>query len=177
MYYYRVTKYDPKLRDEAGRYMQDEWTDFSCVGIKINDQVCTLEAYEVIESLYVSAVMQFVSCADIDYMECRDVEMDSNVLEGNDTSSSWKSIYERVSSGSKISKTDLPVLLKLLLRNYLWCRLAYDDKMFVHFGYDYYMYVGIEKECRDVVEHIAKAGLFIEAWKSPYLDNKDERIA
>lgn len=171
MYYYRVTKYDPKLRDEAGRYMQDEWTDYSCVGIRINDQICTLREYEAIENLYVNAVMQFVSCGDIDFMECRDIEKNSAIFEDVDIQASWRAIYDRVVDGVKISKADLPVLLKLLLRNYLWCRLAYDDKMFVHFGNDYYMYVGIEMECRNVVESIERSGLFVEEFKSPYLED------
>src|SRR5262245_44005047 len=127
MYYYRVTKYDPKLRDETGRYMQDEWTDYSCVGIKINDRICTLEAYEVIENLYVNAVMQFVSCADIDFMECRGVEKNLAIFEDVDVSGSWRAMYDRVVDGTKISKADLPVLLKLLLRNYIWCKLELDD--------------------------------------------------
>lgn len=170
MYYYRVTKYDPKLRDETGRYMQDEWTDFSCVGIKINGQICTLEAYEAIENLYVNAVMQFVTCADIGFMECRYVEKNSAIFEDVDIPVSLRAMYDRVVDGVKISKADLPVLLKLLLRNYLWCKLELDDKIFVHFGWDYYMYIGIAKECRDVVEYVVKSGLFVEEFKSPYLE-------
>lgn len=173
MHYYRITKYDPRLRDETGRYMHEEWTDFSCVGIEINGKVCTLEEYEAIENMYIDAFLQFLACQKIDLIECIEVEKNLAEYDIQSIPSTWRALYVRMNNGTIISKAELPMLLKLLLRNYLWCKLIHDDELFVHFGWDYYMYIGVEKECRQAVANIEKAGLFVEKFKSPYLEDGD----
>lgn len=39
---------------------------------------------------------------------------------------------------------------------------------FVHFGYDYYMYVGVETPCPQAQRLAAQLGLFVEEMRSPY---------
>jgi len=51
----------------------------------------------------------------------------------------------------------------------LWCKLS-NGNSFVHFGYDYYMYVGGIKELKAAeLAIINKNGLFVEKMKSPYI--------
>ena len=45
--------------------------------------------------------------------------------------------------------------------------------MFVHFGWDYYMYIGSAKQCTGTIVQIQKSGLYIEQYKSPYLENNE----
>lgn len=172
MYYYRITKYDPKLRDMDGCYIRDEWTEFGDVGIK----KCTLEEYEAMEAFYIDAVMKFAVCLNIEGLQCFGVEKHDEPDE-MDMPSAWRALYNKVTLGATVVIADLPILLKLILRNYLWCKLGCDERMFVHFGYDYYMFVGLEKECKDAVENIERGELFVEEFKSPYLENKNEPIA
>jgi hypothetical protein len=40
--------------------------------------------------------------------------------------------------------------------------------MYVHFGWDYYMYFGSKKTCKPVLAEIEHSGLFVEKRKSPY---------
>ena len=54
MFEFRVTKYDPKKRNEAGHYLLAEWTCFSEVG----DSVC-LEEYERVEGAYLQSAIDF----------------------------------------------------------------------------------------------------------------------
>ncbi len=57
------------------------------------------------------------------------------------------------------------------LREELWCKIMSPYKLFVHFGYDYYMYIGSAKELStEIILEIEKLGLFVELIdQSPYL--------
>ena len=41
--------------------------------------------------------------------------------------------------------------------------------MYVHFGYDYYMYIGSEKPLEKEIDSINRSGLFVENMVSPYI--------
>lgn len=60
------------------------------------------------------------------------------------------------------------ILSKLVLREDLGLKFYFNQDIFVHFGYDYYMYIGTNHECSKVVEFITRLGLCIEYWISPY---------
>ncbi len=173
MYYYRITKYDPKLRNEKGWYTKDEWTDFSCVGHSFGGELCTLENYEYVEALHIDAVLLFMDSMNLDYLKCIGVEK-YETIKDEKVPDELRSLYKRVKKGLCIYKNEMRILLKLILRNYFWCKLEHSDKMFVHFGYEYYMYVGVEKECKEVVDQIEQSGLFVEEFLSPYLDDDED---
>jgi hypothetical protein len=47
--------------------------------------------------------------------------------------------------------------------------------MFIHFGYDYYMYIGSSKIAPDfLIKKIQDEDLFVEEFKSPYLEDDKE---
>ena len=163
MYYYQVTKYNPIYRNEKGWYTKEEWTDFSCVGHEFEGKLCTLEDYEYIENLYINAVLTFMDCMNVDYLKCSKLEKRRKKLNIQGVSKELKILYEKICPGMKISKQELSILLKIVIRRYLWCELIHDDKkMFVSFSYDFYMFIGVEKECKDAVDKINRLGLFDE---------------
>ena len=50
--------------------------------------------------------------------------------------------------GKAVTAQEVQALAKLTLRNAIWCKLGYKKQFFVHFGYDYYMYIGAsERMC------------------------------
>lgn len=67
-----------------------------------------------------------------------------------------------------LSLEQVKIVSKLILREYLWCKLISKYKMFVHFGYDYYMYIGSRSQCKDTLRKIKDSGLFVEDFESPY---------
>ena len=73
--------------------------------------------------------------------------------------------------GKAVTIQEVRELAKLTLRNAIWCKLGYKKQFFVHFGYDYYMYIGASEECAKAKEIVKETGLFIEDFKSPYLSN------
>ncbi len=53
-------------------------------------------------------------------------------------------------------------------------RLVYENKMYVHFGYDYYMYIGVNEKCLDAINSIQASGLFVEECESPYYQEDED---
>jgi hypothetical protein len=53
---WRISKYDPRHRDQHGAYQRDEWTASSDIGKAFVDGVLTEREYLRVEGPYVSAV-------------------------------------------------------------------------------------------------------------------------
>lgn len=164
LYQYRVTKYDPKNRNEYGHYIKNEWTEFTAIGKKFEGKKLTLDEYLITEKKYINAILCFIECLKIDSLQVNRLEKHS--LPHSDK---LKNIYAQLKNKKIIKKRQIPEIVSLILRNYIWCSLIKKDKMFVHFGYDYYMYIGSAILCEKVIKQIQNLGLFVEEFKSPHL--------
>lgn len=161
MYNWRITKYDPLNRDESGGYLDsEEWTSYSEVGKKLNE-----EEYLIVEQKYINAIKIFMTELGIKKLQIMDLE---SYLE-EDSTQTTTDFISNLSAGDKVSFHEVERLAQLTLREVVWCKLEFEDELYVHFGYDYYMYIGINKECKRVVQKIEKSGLFVENFTSPYL--------
>lgn len=56
-------------------------------------------------------------------------------------------------------------VVRLALREVVWCRLESPSGFFVHFGYDYYMYVGTPEA---IEPPTVSPRVFVEEFPSPY---------
>ncbi len=54
------------------------------------------------------------------------------------------------------------------LREELWAMLVAPRRAFVHFGYDFYMYVGLSRATPGALELAKRRGIFVELFRSPY---------
>ena len=167
MFCWRITKYDPKNRDN-GIYLKDEWTDYSDIGKIFDGKILKEDEYLKTEGAYINAVLLFMECLNVnelkivslEYMGKRPqcVEVDKITIANN-------ALYHR----------DIIVfIIQSILRNKLWCKLELDHTMYVHFGWDYYMYIGSAKACPSAIKKIEEIGLFVEPFVSPYLEEEDE---
>jgi len=145
---YRVTKYDPKHRNELGHYLLDEWTEFSDVGESV-----TLEDYERFESAYISAAEDIARSWDSSTFTISGLEDYHNNTELKD--------------GQRIPLADLSSVLRSLLRCEFWCRFE-APAGFIHVGSDFYMYIGSLGIDEESIDRIRRRGLFIEKMTSPY---------
>ena len=162
MFSWRITKYNPKNRDEKGYYLDDkEWTCFSEVGTKV-----TKEDYLRTESNYINAITTFMEELGIKKLYLNGLEVWSDQVENHDAASFLSKMWV----GKQISTQEIRELAKLTLRNVIWCKLSHKNKFFVHFGYDYYMYIGTYMDSPIVRQKIETTGLYVEEFKSPYLD-------
>jgi hypothetical protein len=60
-------------------------------------------------------------------------------------------------------------VVRELLRERGFCRLEAERDVYIHVGYDYYLYIGGEVDCEQTLNVAARAGLFVETdFTSPY---------
>lgn len=168
MYHWRITKYNPKYRNEKGAYLRDEWTCFSEVGKSFNGKMVTLAGYLAIEDAYINAILEFMNCLHVSELKVTSLNKVKRPFENEIYNQELIDLFDKIKNRHLISGPNVEIITRLVLRNNLWCRLKSDD-MYVHFGWDYYMYMGSKKECKNTIARIDKSGLFVEVFKSPYL--------
>jgi hypothetical protein len=151
LFEYRITKYDPATRLEGGRYT--EWTSFSDVGRVFEGGPLTRAAYEAVEAAYISVALSFLREAGADTVAVRGFECRGDALP-----------YQE---GDVLALDRAAALMAEVLREACWCRLE-SPRGFVHFGWDFYMYVGIAQACPGSARRAAQAGLFVEEMRSPH---------
>jgi hypothetical protein len=157
---YRVTKYDPRHRNAEGAYIRDEWTAFYQIGRKFGGVMLTAEAYQRVEDATVSVALAFLREAGCHPFIAQGVENAGGSNHAPD-------------EGEPLSLDRLDDLLRRILREEFWCRLQ-GDNGFIHIGWDYYLYLGVEQECPEARRLAAERGLFVEACVSPYHPEPDQ---
>jgi hypothetical protein len=171
-YFWRITKYDPTQRIK-GVYKNKEWTSISDVGRVFSAGKFLLEHYLETESLYIMSIILIMKENNLNSFQVVDLEKYNFDLENDEFHSIYtdemKRLYSNVKNGDYISADKLELLSQLLLRGKIWCKFQ-NREMFVHFGFDYYMYIGSVKECSDSLIKISSSGLFVESFESPYLE-------
>ncbi len=168
MYWFQITKYNPKYRNELGHYLKDEWTDFSDIGKKHANDILTYDEYIEVENAYVKAILNFMNCLNLDSVRVSGLEKRKLLENSENYSKSMIEIYKKIKDKQFLDRQLLDQVIRLILRTDLWCKLQSKD-LEVHFGYDYYMYIGSSKPCEEIIPTIEKMGLFVEAIKdSPY---------
>jgi hypothetical protein len=83
-------------------------------------------------------------------------------------------LYATLQENDTLSLEEVQSLARLVLKEDLWCKLEKDNIMFVHVGYDYYMYIGSHTICEDAINKIRDRGLFVEEFISPYNADEDD---
>lgn len=147
---YRVTKYDPKLRDIHGRFLVNEWTSFSDIGTSVTEI-----DYEATEKAYIETAL-----AMLEETDCKGLFVVKLESTGNEPD---------IREGDYLELQKLETAFRCVLREEAWCRFE-NLSHFVHFGYDFYMYVGTPEICSQAIEFAKYSGLYVEDFRSPYND-------
>ncbi len=145
---FRITKYNPDKRLPDGTYKnQKEWKCFSDVGSSV-----TLAKYEEIEQAYIDSVVQiFTFC-----------KVNTFTISGLENRSGECPLKE----GDAVDLNNLKKLMKAILRDEYRCRLE-NNRFFIHFADDYYMYVCAPEIPEFIKKKINKRSLYVESFKSP----------
>ncbi len=155
MHQYRIVKYSPAEREGS----KPSWTSISDIGSTFGGRTLSEREYLETEAKYLAALAEFIRLADVASLRVEGLEI-------YDDSPWWGALRE----GEELSADRAVELARSILReDSVWCRLAHDD-FFVHFGYDYYLYVGISNPADSAVENARRAGLHVDEFESPYLD-------
>jgi hypothetical protein len=154
---FRITKYDPALRNAAGHYVRPEWTSFSDVGRDFGGVVLAMPEYERVESAYLDAAFAFLREANEPRLRVRGLE---NAAQSDSA------------PAEELEGERLRAAFRAVLREEFWCRFE-SPSAFVHFGWDYYMYVGVRDECGEAQARARALGLYVEDYPSPYPCGED----
>jgi hypothetical protein len=156
---YRITKYDPRMRDASGAYNGSDWTAYSDVGQTFGGRLLTESEYLRTETLYVNTALSLLCAGGIRALTVAGLE---DTLSSSD-----------VKDGQNLDLTDLATVFRRVLREEFWCRFE-GASAYVHFGWDYYMYVGVPDDIRPAV---VADGLYVEEMESPYANQENVRTS
>ena len=159
---YRVTKYAPSLRDATGAYAGEDWSSRSHIGRVFDDRMLSEAEYLKIENSYLSAMESFLDEAGIESLELKGLEHYGAAGGGT-------------LRGGNLSIAQSLEFARLALREEAWGKLVVPGRAYVHFGYDYYMYIGVPLTCDRSIAIAHDLGLFVERFRSPYLRQAIQR--
>ncbi len=152
LFSYRVTKYNPEFRVDD-KYLNEDWTSISDVGKVFSGQVLTMQKYEETEHNYINFVKNILQICGVGELKIVQLEKHNSHLKWKDQQ--W------------INRQQISLFMKDCLREKCWAKLEADE-IFIHFGYDYYMYIGTCLSKQVLQEIGCRFNLFIEKYKSPY---------
>ncbi len=152
-YQYRITKFDPANRDPAGHYLAEDWHLYSQIGEAFGGVVLTAEEYLRVESAYIATAQRF-------HLESGLPAIRAVSVEGHGDRGA-------PCEAEVILSERLPAICRAMLREEYWCRIE-GDGFFIHFGWDFYMYVGAPNPCEAALEYARSLNLFPEVFTSPY---------
>lgn len=168
-YIWRISKYNPGLRNSQGQFQGDEWTFFAQVSQSFSGTKLTYEDYVSVENAYVRSAMLFLADAGLVSLQIAELERPHVALE---VSSKFQCILlrpENLRNDTVVRLDQLADLIRLNLRELTWCKLQEADKFYLHFGWDYYIYVGSTNPSLRAIQGTTQSGLYVEAKASPYL--------
>lgn len=169
MFTYRLTKYDPAYRDDTGAFVHDDWISVSQIGRSFGGEALTKDKYLEYEDKYIEAVRQLSSFSKIHSMRINDLEFKPDFTDdlfGDGLPERCASLRaDTIAVGD-----DLESVVRGNLREIIWCRLQGPQESYIHFGYDYYMYIGLS---RNASTAILPKGMFLEKFESPYTSLHD----
>jgi hypothetical protein len=166
---YRLTKYDPAYRDEYGAFLSEDWTSVSDIGRRFGNNILSIQNYLIIEGKYCEAVQQLLLDSRVNSMRISNLEIRThgteNIIGDGLAGKCLKLLDDTIVTG-----TGLETVIRGCLREYIWCRLCGPKGSYIHFGYDFYVYVGVltAASTKSIPE-----GLFLEQFESPYMNLDD----
>lgn len=170
MFQWRVTKYNPTHRNGEGAYQLVDWTAASDIGTMFSGSVLEAREYLEVEDAYVSTVSDFMRDAGLQSLEIEEIER----LDDDQASLTRLGLEpipfaaETLLPDQKLDMEEVASITRLALRALLWCKLRGAGGFYVHFGHDFYMYIGSPLPSHEARAAAAQRGLFVERKRSPY---------
>ncbi len=139
-----------------------DWTSVSDIGKVFNEKLLTVSEYLCIEDSYIESILMFMKLERVKEFKIVDLEKHKVISHENITiSKELRDVFDQIKNNDKASIGSVPHIIRLVLREFIWCKLI-SPFMEVYFGYDYYMYVALIHLDREIIEKIEDLGLFVE---------------
>lgn len=156
---YRISKYNPQRR-ENGIYQVHEWTSICDIGKMLDGGVLTYSQYKITEQSYIDCCIEILQKSGVTSLTVR-------IPEYYDDEIQLPSVLD--------TEDDIRMVIMSCLQEKCWTKLE-TNNFFIHFGYDYYVYVGTQLPHTLVEETVKKYNLFCEIFSSPYLDRNTDDV-
>ncbi|MFJ7665460.1 hypothetical protein ACIQXI_00045 [Lysinibacillus sp. NPDC097195] len=169
-YQWRITKYNPDFRNNEGHYTKDvEWTSPSHIGKTIDGEIFTVENYIEVETAYIATIMKFLHVNDIKSLTM----INTTYIDVGLDSALYNQLYDEkfdnlhLKEDQEVTIDQIPLIAKMVLRGFLFCHFIAAD-FFVHFGDDYYMFIGTNHYQEEPLQFAREHHLFVEEMISPF---------
>jgi hypothetical protein len=152
------------MREPGGAYLKEDWTGIADIGRAFAGGILTEASYRNTENAYVQSLIGLLDKAGVASMSVSDIERRETAglqTLGDGTLSACLDIIDDL----QVAGQQLEYVIRGCLREYLWCRLLGPRDSYVHFGYDFYTYIGLPEPAD---AHSVAQGLYLEECKSPY---------
>ena len=174
---WRVTRYDPALRNKRGHYPVGDWCFFGEVGDTFNGEELTFQRYLVWETAYANAAVAFFADSGLDALQIERLEYENIASVDAEQYQDIKLSPSSLSTGMLVTKDTLADVVRLNLREVIWCKLATghreDCRFYLHFGWDFYMFIGSSLPSVEAIRYAESIGLFVESKRSPHLETDE----
>lgn len=170
---FRVTKYDPRRRGEDGAFLDHDWTSVTDIGKNFRSGVLTYPQYRIVEDAYVDSVKRLMAVAGVNSLQIAGLEdHGEHPLRTSLVLDDIERRMPTLQEGKRISGEDVDIVIRLNLRERIWCRLLGDRYFFVHFGFDYHMYVGLPPATNALP--LLPVGMYRELFNSPHMPEETQ---
>lgn len=173
MQQYRISKYNPTLRNSDGNFMQDDWTSVFDIGSVFERQTFTKKHYLDAEQHYINCVLKIFDQAKLEHLRVTNLDKKGFNARFNDLKKVHSELGDqcflsiKIVEDCKVNRSEIEIICRMVLRELIWCKLEISSQFFVHFGWDFYMYVG-SHQALDVIQSGLSSSLFFEQLNSPY---------
>lgn len=166
---YEIVKYSPDGYDSHGSYQNEEWTSISDVGCVYPDGIFTFQDYLQVEDRYVNSVMEIMRISGAKYLTIVYLESSPQEIDDWYSQSTFRkenvqlyAFAKTLHQGKRIFITDIPLVVKLCLRECLYAILInLKQKLQIDFGYDYYMHIHTQADEKIIREIAYRNNLFV----------------
>ena len=152
LHQYRISKHPKDIY--TGVSSDDQWTSLSDVGKIFCGKALTYSEYIYTENQYLEFIEWVCKTSGVERLRITNLED-----------------YQGLSHYPNLSWTEGVEQVKAIARDCLrekyWCKLQ-SRNMFIHFGYDYYLYIGLQVDCTQIYHIASSLGLFVKKMPSPY---------
>jgi hypothetical protein len=157
----RITKYPPELHKKENLLdRHKEWSSYLDIGAVFKGTLLTREEYLRVEQTYVDAVLAFCKT-----LSCEGLIVNSLLrLGGENVESDSLLLYYSVAEGDILKGDDIVKMVRLSLRENLWCELRCDvnPREYIHFGEDFYMFFYCGDMSPEFWRKIDALGLYVD---------------
>ncbi len=161
------------LKEENYRW-SNSWTSISDIGRVYQGKIFTYKEYKKTEQSYINffvKLFKYVHAHKVKIIQFSDLKFP--VRATYDRNGKLREWYEKIDNNMSLSLDEIQYVIPLILRENIYGVLYHKkSKTYIHFGYDYYVYVNSPKLFQivdgkdvynpDFVEMVHKYGLYIE---------------